>query len=307
VFLRIGSVPLFILAAVLNAGEPVDKFSWISEEIAPLNVITVKASDGQTTVAVIRKPPGKGPFPAVIILHGGLVRISLDRLKDASLNTPAYSRLLAAGYITVTPTFRDRQQDPQTTGALTDCLAVVEHVRKMPDVGRDSIFLLGGSGGGSLVLEIVGETDVAAAAAGEPATVLFTGMFTNKHSREELNTIMREPQRFFTVDLQRFTREKINKIRAPILILHGDVHPLKKLNNEIVIPELLAAGKRLDLSYHPGAPHGFYFGAGPKEATWHAHEAVKSFFARYQKTPPSPIAATLIQWKPFPARRAADQ
>ncbi len=58
-------------------------------------------------------------------------------------------------------------------------------------------------------------------AAGEPASVLFTGMFSKEN--RDLDRIMKDPKRFYTPELQERTREKIARIGCPILIAHGDI------------------------------------------------------------------------------------
>lgn len=61
--------------------------------------------DQQKALAVVRKPPGKGPFPAVIHLHGGLGRNSVEKSKQL-LHGQTFSRFRAAGYVTIAVTFR---------------------------------------------------------------------------------------------------------------------------------------------------------------------------------------------------------
>ena len=43
----------------------------ISEEVAPLQAITPIAKDKNRGEAYLRKPPGDGPFPAVVLVHSG--------------------------------------------------------------------------------------------------------------------------------------------------------------------------------------------------------------------------------------------
>src|SRR5687768_8711838 len=53
--------------------QPPDKVSlpFISETAIPLERMTPVASDDHAGLAFLRKPPGDGPFPAVILVHGG--------------------------------------------------------------------------------------------------------------------------------------------------------------------------------------------------------------------------------------------
>ena len=60
---------------------------WISEDLCPLEIVEATARDGAKAAAVLRKPPGEGPFPAVVFLHGGLNRWPVEKLK-ASVMLP---------------------------------------------------------------------------------------------------------------------------------------------------------------------------------------------------------------------------
>ena len=242
----------------------------VSERACPVEIIEAPTSDKQKAMAVIRKPPGKGPFPAVVFLEGGMGRKNLargvDGRKEVSLHGQQYSRFLAAGYVTVSPMRRGSKRDPQSPDSVTDILAVVEAVKKIPEVDPKSVVVFGNSGGSSFGLDLAVETGLCAVAAGEPASVLFTGMFSKEN--RDLDEIMKEPQRFYTAELQKRTREKIARINCPILIAHGDQHPINKVNDEILIPELKRAGKKLEVIHYPGQPHSFYFGGkGTEEAS----------------------------------------
>jgi len=119
----------------------------VSEEVAPLEVIAPIAKDGHKGVGFLRKPPGKGPFPAVVLLHWGFGGLPAEQVKNSALDTWA-SRYLADGYVVATITYRKRDADPQSTEAVEDVLAVIEHLRKIPYIDPKSIVLNGTSGGG---------------------------------------------------------------------------------------------------------------------------------------------------------------
>jgi hypothetical protein len=44
--------------------------------------------DGHAGLAFVRKPPGKGPFPAAVIIHWGLVAWPEEQLRKYALNSP---------------------------------------------------------------------------------------------------------------------------------------------------------------------------------------------------------------------------
>ncbi len=254
----------------------------VSEKTCPLETIEIPAAEGHKVLGVLRKPPGPGPFPALVHLHGTLDIKSLESLQAWARDATA-SRFLAAGYVLITPTFRSRTEDPQTRDALLDCLTMIDYVKKRPDVDPKSVVVWGDSGGGSLALELAGETDLAAIAAQEPATILMTGML----SKENPNTgpLMQDPKKFWTPELQKMTREKIGKIHCPVFIAYGDKSPINLINHEIVIPELKAAGKQVETKLYPGKTHGF-----SKNSEEFFNDCDK-FFRKSLATAPKPINA----------------
>lgn len=276
----------------------------VSETACPLEVISVPTPDNHKAAAVVRKPPGKGPNPAIVFLHGGLGQQGAKRLNEEAQSMPTLLRFLAAGYVTVNATFRGRSEDPQTRDALVDCLAVIDHVKKMPEVDPKSVLVFGGSGGGSLALELAGETELCAIVAGEPASILFTGMLNkeNVKDRQKGEEMMDDPKRFYTPELEKLTQQKIRKINCPILIVHGDQHAINKINHEIIIPELKKAEKQVEVTLYPGQPHGFYNGQVTRtrspEAVLKCFADCNAFFKKHLATQPTPLGESLVKQVP---------
>jgi acetyl esterase/lipase len=254
----------FALGGIVWSGAMPPKGS-VSEQTCPLNVVAIPTQSGRaSTPAVIRLPPHAKGAPAIIYLHGGLDTFEVEQLKAKSRGPNNMSRFLAAGWVTVVPTFRERNQDPQTTDALHDCLDIIAYVRKMPEVDPNSVVIYGTSGGGSLAIEIAGEVSLPAVVAEEPASILFTGMFTkaygkgkSKMSSADSRDIMQDPKKYYTPDIQKITRERIAKVRCPMFFGEGGMHTINRINNEIVFPEFVKAGKDIEVHLYPGQNHGF--------------------------------------------------
>jgi dipeptidyl aminopeptidase/acylaminoacyl peptidase len=272
----------------------------VSLEGCPVEVTELPTVQGRRTAVVVRRPPGSGPFPVAIHFHGGLRTFPAQRLVyDASYqHTP--NRFLAAGYVIVEATFAERRYDPLTEAALHDCLAVVDYVKGLPDVDAESVIVWGNSGGGSLAMEIAGERGLGAIAVEEPASVLFCGMYTPENLGKEPpyvpNSglhIQREPLRYYTPEVQKRTRDKIARIDCPILLTCGTLDPINQINNEIVIPELRAAGKDLRVVEYAGAPHGFSVVHGPALAEPFVRDCL-SFFGQHVRTKPAPVDPALV-------------
>lgn len=65
-------------AAVLTGGYRADAqdtatFPVVSEDACPLEPFAPVAQDGFRGQGILRKPPGNGPFPAVLWIHGDMV------------------------------------------------------------------------------------------------------------------------------------------------------------------------------------------------------------------------------------------
>jgi para-nitrobenzyl esterase len=295
------------LAAGLMQAEPISS-PVISEQTSPLESIAPAGRDGYRGEGFLRKPPGAGPFPVVVMIHGGLVRRSAEELKRYALSVPYPSRFLAAGYAVAVITYRSRDDDPQSRVSAEDSLAAVNHVRRLSYVDPKSVVVYGCSGGGDLALEVATMTDVTALAAEEPASVHFTGITDTNVPRsgprftpDDSLPILADPKRYYTTKYQAIARDKIGRIRSPILIVQGDQHPLNRFNREVLIPELQAARKALEVRTYPGEPHCFAFGSPPRaaQAALKAFQDTDAFFRRHLNTQPKPIDPTLIDHVPL--------
>jgi acetyl esterase/lipase len=220
----------------------------------PLQLISPVAHDGHRGLGVLRKPPGTGPFPALIYLHGGITTVPLASLKAGATNGANPSRFLAAGYVVVVPTYRSRDIDPQSPVSLDDVVAVVEYVRALPYVHKQSIVIFGCSGGGDLALQVPARTKVSAIVAEEPASMVTAGMFDNRvpkkgerYTPEDSFFMMDDPKRHYTPEFQKILRAKVARIDCPILIIQGDAErrelPINQFNAQVLLPELHAAKK----------------------------------------------------------------
>lgn len=101
------------------------------------------------------------------------------------LSVPTSSRFLAAGYAVLATTYRSKDQDPQSTRSLQDCLAAIDHGRRLPFAGRESLVIYGSGGGGDLALEVASASEVCAIEPEEPASIMFTGIFHSKFPKGE--------------------------------------------------------------------------------------------------------------------------
>lgn len=234
---------------------PVD----IPESLCPTVMLQTTTTDGREISAAYRAPVGSGPFPVYFWVHGGLSRYPDEKMKVQVTRNPVFTRVLEKGYIIVFCTFRTYETDPQDEGPILDSLAMIEKVKSIPTVDTNAFFVCGGSGGGNIALTVATRIVPAGVIVGEPATVIFTGMLTTGDYGKRL-MIMKDPGTYYTPELKERTIERMRTMRSPILILHGDVHDLYKLNLQYIVPQLKALEKSIEVSIYPGMKHGFYDG-----------------------------------------------
>jgi dipeptidyl aminopeptidase/acylaminoacyl peptidase len=288
---------LLVAAALAFAGSIT--MPSVPESVSPLRKVSVSK-----TCAWVRLPPGKGPFPAIVFLHGGLGQMAPKALQGRATGQ-TLSRFLAAGFAIAVPEFATRQYDPQNPQTLRDCLDVVDWVKTMPEVDPSSVVVYGTSGGGSLALEVAGEMKIAAAIADEPASILFAGMLTKNlaQGRPEVKASdaqdhMENPRKHYSPEIRKLTRAKIAKIDCPLLIVHGDVHVINRINEQIIIPELKAAGKKVEEIYEPGARHGYSMGSSGSALALKFYEGSRRFLQPLLKTQPKALEASMYKLVP---------
>ena len=95
--------------------------------------------------------------------------------------------------------------------------------------------------------------------------------------------------------MQKFTQAKIKQIHCPVLIVHGDVHPLKIINQEIIVPELKAANKPVEYIEYPGQPHAFWWGSQDAAVGQKVFDDSMRFLKPTLKTQPVAIDESLIK------------
>ena len=218
-------------------------------------------SDGDAVNAVAYVPDGKGPFPAVIVIHEwwGLN----DWVKDqaSKLADQGYLALAVDFYRGKVATTRDQAHElsrAPSDRVKRDSQAAFAYLQSRPDVKKDKIGAIGWCWGGGYSLQL---------AIAEP-------------------TLAADVINYGDVSA---SPEELKKINAPILGLFGGhdqgITPddVKKFGGEMD-----KLGKKADITIYPDAGHGFQNpvnGAGYKpEDTADAWSKILMFLARHLKS-----------------------
>jgi len=238
---------------------------------SPIQEVRLEAPGGEVDLRFFwRRPRGKGPFPAVLFLHGGGGQATADKLRHDLKAGPVPTRFLAAGFAVVACTRRPFWTAKNDAGdaavgfddAVDDTVRIVAKVRTLPAVDGRRVVLYGGSGGGILAIVAASRTDVAGVIAGEPATVvpLAPAAGNGGAGPGGYRGVMADPHAVYVGDRREAMRAWMEGVGCPVLVLQGKPVGLHTVNSEILVPELRALGKQVTVADYPDATHGFYWG-----------------------------------------------
>lgn len=255
----------------------------IAESAIALQRLTPTAQDGHIGLAFLRKPPGAGPFPAVILVHGGAPGWDETTLHDYALHIHA-SRFLAAGYVTVAMTRRDLDLEldfDAVQPALLDAMAVYDAVAQLDYVAADSIVVRGTSAGGYIALELATQRAAAALMVEEP----FAFPFVDQGPATDATA----------PDLR-----KILQLDLPIQIIEGDQTPnINDFNRDVFIPALERANRDLELHHFAGGLHSFAFYDSAERTpdpalSLRAFGLIEAFFSQHVAVKPVPLQEGVV-------------
>ena len=234
----------------------------VSEQQSPVMQTYVESADGVYVAAAIRKPPGDGPFPAIVIFHGAPGGRGMQQLVGWSRGDhggPVWERFLQEGFVVAVADYRGGDREtmsrPSDTGLITsidDGIAVVEYITALPYVDRDRISVYGVSLGGNLVMFLASKIPtLRAVVAGAPAPMWFLGV-------GDPSTPGTESAIPIEVDAQ-VAAKNIAPIRTPILIQVGTVDRLLEIDRALH-DELAAQGKAVRMEIYEHGYHDFVLG-----------------------------------------------
>jgi len=202
-------------------------------------------------------PKGRGPFPAVIIAHGG----GWEAGDKVTYATPLFEPLAKAGFAwfsidyRLTPQFRHQDQ----LDDLREAISFVRRNAKRFNVDPSRIGILGESASGQMVAQIATERrkDIA-------AVVSFYGVYDFVSMTGEI-TPRSIPARLFGISklddearetLRRYSPvHNVNAEMPPMLLLCGTKDGLFK-QQEVFALKMEAAGARYETFTIKDAPHG---------------------------------------------------
>ena len=260
--------------------------------------------------AYVRKPKGDGPFPVIVLLHGGrygkAATVGLGRSTQ-----PPVGDFLQAGWVIYSIDYRPSEEIAIVPIEFDDSVEAVNAVRKLPFVDPNRVGLVGGSHGAQVSSRLVSRVDVAgavlcapaaidlievkkAAERGEPVVPILNRMIATMETERgaQAEEIEKDPAKYgYSSALT-----EVAGVRAPILIVNGrndDNSPTTVI--DAYVAKLRAAGKQVETYLPENGPHGFYFGHPDIPETKEAAQQMVTFlqqcFAQAGSTAPQPALA----------------
>lgn len=271
----------------------------------PVHLMYVETWDGLYAPIGVRRPPGDGPFP-IVLLASGNGGEGMAWIRDA-VNNKGYimERLVEAGYACAWlryrtevelgyheggPLVRDIRQgrDMFNRSPLEyeDEIAIIDYLKEQPWVDAERVGLIGMSHGGEMVLKITSEYHgVAAAVASEPASHEYLALtpddtaFVNEETqlRNIEDMVMSEVDKVRARIDEPVARARAEGITTPILVMGREDDHLQGIF--ITSYQLLAEmGKPVSWVSYDHPLHGYVFpirGAdGEYEVNDVQHEAI---------------------------------
>lgn len=242
----------------------------------------------------VRKPAGPGPFPIVIVLHGGgptaravsddNEQVRLKLMADEALrasrvlgrsSNPPIADFLAQGWAVYTIDYRPNPRYALDPLELDDTLVAVNKAKSFSFVDPKRVAMFGGSHGGHVAGRMASRVSLACAVLCAPAGL---DLIALSHLAERgvpiggNQRLIRQMERRSGVKMADIEKNpdayqysslytEVPNVQCPILLISGrnDVNaPLAVM--DAYVDKLHTAGKEAE-TYHPeNGPHGFYVG-----------------------------------------------
>ena len=243
--------------------------------------LSLKTADGLTLTALLARPAGGGPFPAVMINHG-----SAGPIKEWQIWT---RKLAEKGYVSLALTFRGYpgSEGTETYGKkeVEDILMALAYLKNLPFVDKERLGMFGNSKGAFNALLASTRTSdlkavvvwgawadmVAAYRYSLTQQSVHPSQFMRDAASRHVKIIGGKPE---VVPEEWRIRSAINyvdNVTAAVLILHGGKDSFAPV--ELVLPfaeTLRRQGKNVDVKVYPGEEHGLFAFTLPPQGQSHS-------------------------------------
>jgi len=256
--------------------------------------VEFKGAGGVMIPAYVRKPEGAGPFPVVVLMHGG----GFGKAATVGLGRSAKSPVtdfVKAGWAVYAADFRPSKVTLASV-EIDDTVEAVKAAKALPFVDGKRVGLMGGSHGGNVVSRVMSRVDCSGAVLCAPAAL---DLIEVKKAAGRGEPVVQKLKRIIA-DMEKergAPAEEIEKdpgkygyasaiteaagVRCSVLIINGrndDNSPVSVI--DVYVKKLTAAGKKVETYLPENGPHGFYFGRPEIPESKEAAKRAVDFFEK---------------------------
>jgi len=236
-------------------------------------VVEYRGADGSYIPAYLRTPRASGPFPVIVMLHGGAPEPNVTYSLGRTANPPV-SDFVAAGWAVFAIDYHPNPTVP--TSDREDAMAALAAVRQLPEIDRGRVALYGGSHGGAVISGLTTRVDVRCAVMCAPAAIDLIEISKAINSGVEVVGVLKKmvasaEQRYHAPlaevakDPAKFGYKsaltEVLNVRFPVMIINGRNDTSAPVSvAQAYVDRLKAARKEVDFYFPDDGRHGFYFG-----------------------------------------------
>lgn len=253
--------------------------------------ITYPSTDGLMIPAYLFEPLASGRYPAIVEVHGG---------QHGSVSSRSLARITAwvqSGYVVLAPDYRGSSgytEDYYATAdyggrEIDDMLAAVDYLEALPSVLPGRAGIIGASHGGynalmavirypdrfRVAVDLFGPTDLVYRLTAKPEENANTDSGDVAYFAKMVGHTIDEAPELYRQRSPRFLAERI---KVPLLILHGDKDQVVDVKESLWLVEALqqAGNKQFQYVILEGANHGW-----PAELWQPGYARAKAFLDKY--------------------------
>jgi dipeptidyl aminopeptidase/acylaminoacyl peptidase len=285
-----------LLLARLAGGAPAPEGDWEQFPDGSSGQVTeFQGVGGLSIPAYVRKPAGPGPFPVIVLMHGGKYGKPATVGMGRVVKSPT-EYFIKAGYVVYAADYRPAEKIAVVPIEFDDTVEAVKTARKLPFVDPTRVGVMGGSHGGQVLARVISRIDTKGAVLCAPAAL---DLIEDKKAfgRGEklvqvLMTMIRDLEAKYGATLEEVEKDpakygynsalsEVAQVRCPILIVNGqddDNSPPSIV--DVYVKKLRAAGKQVDTYLPEHGHHGFYFGHPDVPETQESSRRAVAFFQK---------------------------
>ena len=262
---------------------------------------------GLAIPAYIRKPSGPGPFPVVLLLHGGRYGKEATYGLGRAMRSPMVD-FIKQGWAIYSVDYRPAEKISIEPIETDDTVEAIKTVRQLPFIDPARLGLMGGSHGANVGSKVISRVDTSGAvlcapaaldlievkkavAAGEKVVPILLKLIGDmeKQYGGSAEEIEKDPAKYG----YHTAMTDVADVRCPVLIVNArndDNSPIPVI--DAYVKKLRAAGKQVETYLPATGGHGFYWGR-PDGAEYQESTrlAVAFFQQQFSKQAEAPKAA----------------